>query len=195
MQRACLAPRLRLLLLILAPLSSSFPFRFLPAYFSYCVFLSFLSFFLSFLFSREYRGKGGREKKHPGAGFLFVRRRKLEEGSCSRGTGRERGREKSSTGMIRVNKDKSNSGGTGEKREIKCSLTSDSQKRRFLFFNGRGGETRAATHPCGNESRETAVEYPRILNFIKEPLFFDSSPRFGALALSLSLLVLFLYFS
>lgn len=188
MQRACLAPRLRLLLL-LAPLSSSFPFRFLPAYFSYCVFLSFLPFFLSFLFSREYRGKGGREKKHPGAGFLFVRRRKLEEGSCSRGTGRE----KSSTGMIRVNKDKSNSGGTGEKREIKCSLTSDSQKRRCLFFNGRGGETRAATHPCGNESRETAVEYPRILNFIKEPLFFDSSPRFGGLVLSL--LVLFLYFS
>lgn len=189
MQRACLAPRLRLLLLLLAPLSSSFPFRFLPAYFSYCVFLSFLPFFLSFLFSREYRGKGGREKKHPGAGFLFVRRRKLEEGSCSRGTGRE----KSSTGMIRVNKDKSNSGGTGEKREIKCSLTSDSQKRRCLFFNGRGGETRAATHPCGNESRETAnIEFHQEAPFLP-PLFFDSSPRFGGLVLSL--LVLFLYFS
>lgn len=80
---ARLSPRLRLLLLLLAPpltsLSSSFPFRFLPAYFSHYAFLSSLSSF-SFFFSREGRGR----RRSRGTGFLFIRRRKLEEGNRER---------------------------------------------------------------------------------------------------------------
>lgn len=135
------------------------------------------SFFLSF--SRE-------RKKKPGAGFLFIRRRKLEEGEGE-----------SSAGMIRVNKDKSNSGGTGEEREIKCSLTSDSRKRRFLFFKAKHAPRRIPAETNRGKPRL----YPRILNFIKEPLsfqfqfFFDSSGLVSValFSLSLSLLVLFLY--
>lgn len=104
-------------------------------------------FFLSFFFTR---GRG--RKKKPGAGFLFIRRRKLEEGE-------------SSAGMIRVNKDKSNSGGTGEEREIKCSLTSDSRKRTFLFFKAKHAPRRIPAETNRGKPRL----YPRILNFIKEP--------------------------
>lgn len=129
------------------------------------------SFFLSF--SRE-------RKKKPGAGFLFIRRRKLEEGEGE-----------SSAGMIRVNKDKSNSGGTGEEREIKCSLTSDSRKRRFLFFKAKHAPRRIPAETNRGKPRL----YPRILNFIKEPflpipIFLRLEwPRFGGLVLSLSLSV------
>lgn len=127
------------------------------------------SFFLSFSCER---------KKKPGAGFLFIRRRKLEEGE-------------SSAGMIRVNKDKSNSGGTGEEREIKCSLTSDSRKRRFLFFKAKHAPRRIPAETNRGKPRL----YPRILNFIKEPflpipIFLRLEwPRFGGLVLSLSLSV------
>lgn len=130
-------------------------------------------FFLSFFFTR---GRG--RKKKPGAGFLFIRRRKLEEGE-------------SSAGMIRVNKDKSNSGGTGEEREIKCSLTSDSRKRRFLFFKAKHAPRRIPVETNRGKPRL----YPRILNFIKEPLsfqfqfFFDSSGLVSVALFSLSLSV------
>lgn len=160
------------LLLLLRPFLLRFLFVSSPLIFPTT---RFSLLFLLFLFFFHVRGE---EEEDPGGQdfSLYV------GGNSRRESERERDRGKSSAGMIRVNKDKSNSGGTGEKSEIKCSLTPRRiRKKRFLFFNRRG-ETRAATHPCGNESRETAnIEFHQAAPFL--PLLF-SSPRFGGLVLS-----------
>lgn len=157
--------------------SSYVPFLFVSFSFPPRLFFPLRVSLFSFFFFFFFHVRGEEEEDPGGQDFsLYV------GGNSRRESERERDRGKSSAGMIRVNKDKSNSGGTGEKSEIKCSLTPRRiRKKRFLFFNRRG-ETRAATHPCGNESRETAnIEFHQAAPFL--PLLF-SSPRFGGLVLS-----------